>query len=130
MAGRYDISYIMIIKNLVWVGVLSGEAILYWRLRKRNIYRRESWGHVLILALAFVFPALENIFILFLGNVLNISNIYKMRSSYYVQQAIYWSLVVLAHLFFLRVVMQCYSKSSFVEEREGVSVNLLDDVES
>jgi hypothetical protein len=127
MSGRYDISYIMIIKSLVWVVVLSGEAILYWRVRKRNIYRRESWGHVLILILAFVLPALENIFVLFLGKALNIRDIYKMRSSYYVQQAIYWSLVVLAHVFFVRVVVRCFKKGVKIEEVPGM-VNILDDI--
>ena len=123
---RYHISF-MIISSLVKVGVLTGEAILYWRLRKRNIYRRESWAHVLILVLAFVLPLLENVFILFLGKAVNISDVNKMRSTFYVQQGLYWALIVLAHIFFARVLIQCYSKSSSVVEGDGV--NLLDDVE-
>lgn len=128
LAVGYHIMSFMIIKNLVWVGVLSGEAILYWRLRKRNICRRESWAHVLILTLVFVLPGLENVFIMLFGNVLKINGINKMRSAYYVEQGLYWALVLLAHVFFVRVLVKCFKKSVEAAEGAPATMNILDDI--
>ena len=126
-AEQFVISNGTIVMHVFWICVLSVEAILYWRIRKRNTYRRASWAHVLILTLAFFFPVLENIFILFLSRV-NVRELYKTRSYYNVQQGIYWALVVLAHVFFVLVILKCFKRPA-PSFGEGNGVNILDDVE-
>ena len=127
-AGSVEISSRMIIMVAVWVCVFSVEVVLYWRIRKRNVYRRESWAHVILLISAFVLPYLGNVLILYMGEALKIRDINKMRSFYYVAQGLYWLMIVLAHVFFVQVLVKCFSKSSFVEEGNGD--NVLDDIEN
>ncbi len=64
---------------------------------------------------------------MFLDRV-NVRAIYKTRSYYTMQQGVYWALVVLAHVFFVLVIVKCFKRPSpsFVE---GDGVNILDDVE-
>src|SRR5882757_6705024 len=68
MKGGYPISSRFIIMGVLWICVLSAEAILYWRVRKRNISRRESWAHVICLSMAWVLPEMQAFMFALLGS--------------------------------------------------------------
>lgn len=78
---------------LLWPGISFIEAIVYWRIRKRNLCRQDSWAHRGQLFLTWVF-------------------------------------IIIAHIFFVRVLRKHFSKEAPVEEMVLGPVNILDDVES
>jgi len=96
--------------SLAWVGVLAGEAVLYWRIRKRNEARKESWAHVVTLAFTFLVPVFRGAMVeAFFGEVFG-EQIGKEMTDYFSWEktAVYWTLMALAHVFFGRVLWKAF----------------------
>lgn len=102
------VGYVLL--SLLWTAVLVGEALLYWRIRKRNEARKESWAHVVTLAFTFLVPVFRGVMIeAFFGKVFG-EQIGKEMLDYFSWEktALYWTLMVLAHMFFGRVLWKVF----------------------
>jgi len=111
------VGYVLL--SLLWTAVLVGEALMYWRIRKRNEARKESWAHVVMLAFTFLVPVLRGAMIeAFFGEVFG-EQIGKEMLNYFSWEktALYWTLMALAHVFFGRVLWK-----GFVGRGEGTAV--------
>jgi hypothetical protein len=112
-----------------WSFLALAEAFVYWKIRKRNFYGRESRTHVLLFALALLSPFIRD----FLGWFYDNFGMFGVDVEVYVtvvnmgQLILFWSALGIGHVFFVRVVVKCYSKPPLVEEGDGT--NILDDVE-
>ena len=100
-----------ILLSLLCVAVLVGEAILYWRIRKKNEARKESWAHVVTLAFTFLVPVFRGAMVeAFFGEVFG-KQIGKEVTDYFSWEktAVYWTLMALAHVFFGRVLWKAFA---------------------
>ena len=108
--------------------IMFVEAVMYWTIRKRIIHRRDAWSHLLLFTGAYVFNygvrlLVAAIFVLHYPIARRHS---FMRMSTYGQLWLFWGLVILAHVFFARVLIKAFAKPPVGEVVE--SGNLLDDV--
>jgi hypothetical protein len=114
-----------VLLSLLWVVILIVEAVLYWRIRKRNEARKESWAHVVTLGFTFLVPVFKGAMIeAFFGEVFG-EQIGKELLDYFSWEktALYWTLMVMAHVFFGRVVWKAFAgRSSAVRAGEGLAV--------
>ena len=116
----------------LWPAISFIEAIVYWRIRKRNLCRQDSWYHVLLFALAiYLLPIIRFVLITFLRR--NISRRYFLEIGNIVnwgQLFLTWVFIIIAHIFFVRVLRKYFSKDAPVKELVPGPVNILDEVES
>jgi hypothetical protein len=122
----------LILYPLVFLGVIFGEAAFYWRVRWRNVYRRESWMHAGFLAIALLgLPVLRNLLValLFVGYDRFEYRLW-MRNIDLTYMCLYWCMTLVAHGFFVKVMIRCLRRPvSVAADPGGGQENLLDDVE-
>jgi len=109
--------------------IMFVEAVMYWTIRKRIIHRRDAWNHLILFTGAYVFnfvlrALVTAIFILHSPVVMRRASF--IRLSNYGQMGLFWGLVIVAHIFFARVLIKAFAKPPVEEVVE--SGNLLDDV--
>ena len=116
----------------LWPAISFIEAIVYWRIKKRNLCRQDSRAHVLLFALAiYVLPIIRAILIAFLGKSIAKHGFFNIERV--VNQGHFvltWVFIIIAHIFFVRVLRNYFSKEAPVEEMAPGPANILDDVES
>lgn len=108
--------------------IMFVEAAMYWTIRKRMTHRRDVWSHILLFTAAYalnfvVRVVVSMVFILHSSVVVSI--LPYMRAIGYGQLYLFWGLVVVAHVFFARVLIKAFAKGPVEEVGGG---NLLDDV--
>jgi hypothetical protein len=109
--------------------IMFVEAVMYWTIRRRISYRRDAWNHLVLFTVAYVFnygvrALIMAIFILHSPIAMRIPLF--MRVAPYGQLGLFWVLVIVAHIFFARVLIKAFAKPLVEEVVE--SGNLLDDV--
>ena len=105
------------------------EACMYWMVRKRNIYRKASWTHIWLYATAYSTPFVKEFLFLFYTKFAAMSEMrYSIRVFTMVQLCIFWGLMVLAHIFFARLLIRIFSKRPAVQQAAAEPVNMLDDI--
>jgi hypothetical protein len=120
---------ISVLKFLYLPAIILIETIMYWMVRKRNSYRKASWCHLLLFTFAYLTPYLEMLVIdVYLKSVPLVNVVSFIRFANKLRLGIFWGVMMLAHIFFARVIIKSFSKP-VVEEEGGVkSENMLDDV--
>ncbi|HEY6902200.1 MAG TPA: hypothetical protein VI233_16200 [Puia sp.] len=122
-----EVSLVYKILFFFWTYVVFIEAIVYWRIRYRNVYRKASWGHVILLGVAILSPAVLYPFLGVFGRHFGSSSyltaLKVMQTG--IKVFLYGGLVV-GHALFVQVLIKV-RESKKAEVAEG-GVNLLDDV--
>jgi len=117
------------IRLFLMPAIIFVEVIMYWMIRKRNIYRRASWSHVLLFAFAFLTPFLKSLLFVFYDNFTPTSDMNSyIRFVSLGQICIFWGVMVLAHIFFVRLFVKAFSKQAVIQQDAAESENMLDDV--
>jgi len=109
--------------------VVLAEALVYWLIRRRNQFHALSWAHSGIFFFSF---ALNVLFMGFRtlhyryqsGAEGRVSRQIGMHEQIYLS----WALVILAHLAFAAVLVNCFRKIPPAERRVEGGENLLDDI--
>jgi hypothetical protein len=111
-----------------WPVLIIAEALLYWRIRHRNIYPRASWLHVMLLFFAFLLPVLKSITRIIVYDRINVrtDSLVYGRKADNTNNYLFWIIMVIAHCFFVWVIINCFKKKAPVPE-DIQTVNLLDD---
>jgi len=109
--------------------IMFVEAVMYWTIRKRITHRSDAWRHLLLFTAAYAFNNVVWILVMAMlilhsrGPLWLNSNV---RNAGYGRLYLFWGLVILAHVFFARVLIKAFAKPPMEEAVE--SGNLLDDV--
>jgi len=107
--------------------VLLIEASVYWLIRKKNRNPRASWTHVILMTLAFLTPAIRGLTYFFFDRITVSATIGPVfRTANIIQAVLFWGLLILAHIYFVRVLKSTRSKPAQTEAAS--SENLLDDL--
>jgi len=105
------------------------EAIMYWMVRKRNVYRKASWTHVILFAFAYFTPYIKELLFMPYAIYAGIRDVRSfMRSVTLGQVCLFWGLTVLAHISFARTLIKVFSKQPAGEGEPAQPENMLDDV--
>lgn len=118
-----------VITSILWMTLYFGEAVMYWRLRKKNVYRRDSRIHVWVIAIAVILPLVKGIFVAWLDRLSGGLSMGTVLTIDYLQLGAFWVLQVVGHTFFVRVLVKCFKKGVEVTEEVPETMNILDDVE-
>jgi hypothetical protein len=118
----------LIITSILWMTLYFGEAVVYWRLRKMNIDRRESKIHVWLMAIAVVLPLAKGMLVALLDRLPGGLSMETAITIDYVQLGVFWVLQVVGHTFFLRVIVKHFKKSVGAIKEASETMNLLDDI--
>lgn len=113
----------------IWLLLILIEAILYWRIRKVNIYRKDSLTHIFLFAFAFITPYLREwifeayddgfTFGLDVAQFVRLGNIGQMLA--------FWAALILGHVLFIRLIIKARLPKS-TDSQKADPQNLLDDV--
>lgn len=105
--------------------IMFVEAVMYWTIRKRIHHRRDAWSHIIIFTGAYVLSFVAR-FAMGVILVMHMPVMLQIRTMSYVQIYLFWGLVIVAHVFFARVLLRAFARPPVMEGVE--SGNLLDDV--
>jgi hypothetical protein len=110
--------------------IMFVEAAMYWIVRRRIVYRKAAWGHILLFALAYSLHFLGVYWDYFLLRIPGVWEMYVNNGSilYLAQLCLFWSLTLVAHIFFARVLIKAFSKPPAIQEGSIQPENMLDDV--
>ena len=105
--------------------ILFIEAVMYWTIRKRMIVRKDAWTHIIMFIGAYILSFLIR---LSMGAIviMHMPLARQIRTMAYAQIYLFWALVLIAHVFFARVLLKVFAKPTVEEVQENR--NLLDDV--
>lgn len=109
--------------------MVLAEALIYWLIRRRNQYHALSWAHSGIFFFSFalnvVFTVFRNLHYRYeTAGESRISRQMGMHEQIY----LFWALVIVAHLAFAAVLVNCFRKTPPMEKRGEGGENLLDDI--
>ena len=105
------------------------EAIMYWMVRKRNVYRKATWTHVILFAIAYFTPYIKELLIVPYAVYTRVPDVRSfMRSVTLGQICLFWGLTILAHIYFARTLIRIFAKQPAREEEPAQPENMLDDV--
>jgi hypothetical protein len=105
------------------------EAIMYWMVRERNVYRRATWTHVILFAIAYFTPFIKEFLFMSYAVYARIRDVRSfMRSVTLGQVCLFWALTVVAHIYFARTLIKIFSKQPAGEGEAAQPENMLDDV--
>lgn len=108
--------------------IMLAEAFIYWIVRKRNTLRRDTWNHVLIFGLAYATVIVKMLLIAYLAiNYRKEQALSIMRIVNLAQTCIFWGLIIVAHIFFVRLLMRA-SLEKPAAQQTTPSENVLDDI--
>jgi len=115
---------------LIFPSLALTEALVYWLIRRRNKFYALSWVHCGIFFLSFV---LNVLFTLFRTTHYRYQISTDARVSRQIgmneQSYFFWALLIVAHLAFVVVLVNCFRKAApLIEDEERGQENLLDDV--
>ncbi len=103
--------------TLLWPIISFIEAIVYWRIRRKNYCRQDSWTHVLLLGFAIFFlPVIRPFLIAFMKMHIGERGFLKMENA--VNDGLFilfWILIIIAHIFFVRVLRKHFFKKMLLE---------------
>ncbi|MBN8850934.1 MAG: hypothetical protein BGO55_29455 [Sphingobacteriales bacterium 50-39] len=129
VAKGYPMSWLTRLSLFYLPVIMFVEAVMYWTIRKRINYRRDAWNHLLLFTGAYVLNYIVRILLsalIILHSPAAMRMALYMRIANYGQLYLFWGLVIVAHVFFARVLIKAFAKPPVEEVVE--SGNLLDDV--
>lgn len=125
----FGISLLFKLRFFFLPAIIFLESCMYWMVRKRNIYRKASWSHVWLFTAAYSTSFIKAIFIMFYSRVATKADLQSnVRAIALVQACIFWGLMVLAHIFFARLLIKIFSRRPAVEQEVADPGNMLDDI--
>jgi hypothetical protein len=109
--------------------ILLAEAIVYWILRKRFYRMRWVWCHVVLLyMLLIILPGIYIFIIPLFSRDFESGSYYKWLGNLrLVRTFLYWSLLIMAHVFFVLTIVKSFSKNSSAEIGTNETSGLLDE---
>lgn len=117
------------ILSFCWPAVIFFEAFVYWIVRKRNRYRRASWTHIVLFALAFFSPFLKELSFEFYDSYSPGPDIVTfVRGVTLAQTSFFWGCMIVGHAYFGWLLVKCYTEGPPAEDQGADSINILDDV--
>jgi hypothetical protein len=106
------------------------DAVVYWSIRNTNIYRRDSWMHILLFAFALSTPYLRDwIFegyddgFTFGADIVRFVRVVSMAQFF-----AFWISLILGHALFIRLLLRSSTRKPDGSGEESDPRNLLDDV--
>ena len=127
-APAYVLSTLSMISFFFLPAIIFIEAIMYWMVRKRNVYRRAAWTHVILFAIAYFTPFIKNMLFVFYDAFTPTPNVSAYVQSINIAQVcLFWGLTILAHVYFAQTLIKVFSKQPASEEAAQPE-NMLDDV--
>lgn len=113
---------------VLWPVMLLVEAFFYWKVRTKNVYRIQSWGHVILFAFFLSAPFIREFFFWVYDDFgINMEISAYMNTVDVSLGIMSWGAFLAGHVLFGRVLVMCYRKRPVLAEA-GDDVNLLDDV--
>jgi hypothetical protein len=127
-AGHINITPV-ILQLLISFAVLLAEAVMYWKLRRRFSNMLWVWCHIsllyfILLIMPFAYLMLMPILNRYIEPV-HYSDLMETLS--WVRLILFWSLLVVAHIFFVLTIVKGYSKKNEFEIDLNGASNLLDE---
>jgi hypothetical protein len=110
----YPIPPLFKVVRFSWSVIVFGEAVIYWKIRKMNPYRKTSWVHVLLFTAAFLTPLYRP----FLKSVMDshyslAATAEMMKAVKQAEMDVFYILLLLAHGFFASLLIKCYNGRRF-----------------
>ncbi|MDO6429847.1 hypothetical protein Q4E93_04595 [Flavitalea sp. BT771] len=128
-APSYAMSALSKIALFFLPAIIFIEAIMYWMVRKRNVYRRATWTHVILFAIAYFTPFIKEFLFMSYAVYAGVRDVRSfMRSVTLGQICLFWGLTVMAHIYFARTLIRIFSKQPASEDEAAQPENMLDDV--
>ena len=137
--GRYSVSHLGALGLMVrprhlvlpwlWLVLVAIDAVLYWSIRKTNIYRRDSLIHIFLFSFALITPYLrEWSFEGYHHTLFGEDIVSFMRFVNMAQFFAFWISLILGHALFIKLLVKSRSRRSDGIPEEADPRNLLDDV--
>jgi hypothetical protein len=106
--------------------IMFVESIMYWTIRRRISPGINAWTHIILFASAYVFSILTKALLIayIYSGSFHMTTFLRLLNNVY--PYVFWVMVIVAHVFFARVLMQAFAKPPGVDGPD--SGNLLDDV--
>jgi hypothetical protein len=109
------------------------ESIVYWRISKRNVDRKDSWAHVILFSSAAALSILRGAVLLVFFRILHVSNTGVIMRTFSIGFfVLFWLLIIGAHAYFFQVLRKTLSRQRMAgpeaSDGGGDNANLLDDV--
>ena len=113
----------------LWPLLMFIEAIIYWRIRKTNVYHRESWLHVLLFFFAYLTPNIKEwIFELYDQGLTPHWELVKfIRTVTVIQVLAFWASLILAHVIFIQMLTRLRIQEQNKQDTNDTN-NILDDI--
>jgi len=129
-APTYALSTLRLMGFFFLPAIIFIEAIMYWMVRKRNVYRKATWAHILLFALAYFTPFIKSMLFVFYDAFAPTPDYSAfVRGSNLAQTCLFWGLTILAHIYFARTLIRIFSTKQASGEGTGQGPeNMLDDV--
>ena len=108
----------------LWPTILFAEAVVYWVIRKRNRQVSASWTHCLLMTLAFFLLLFRGALVVLHSPLA--SRIFYSGGPFYA----YWTCVLVAHGFFIAVILRSFSGAAADTKVSSDPTNILDDIAS
>lgn len=129
---KMQLSYLkpmVVLFLLLWPMLLLAEAIVYWIIRKKNVYRKYTWAHILFTFIGLVIvPVMGKLTNSLLSrSITRTRMIHATRIQNDMEVAFFWASIILGHMFFILVLKKSLAKAPVTGEQPE-TVNLLDDV--
>ncbi len=105
---NYGISTADFLMLFLWPSVLLVEVIFYRVVRRRIKERKFVWAHLILSLFSFAVLPLLYIGALFFSYLV-IPSSPVLKSLFRVQMYSYWAGVIIGHIFFVIVIVQCFS---------------------
>jgi hypothetical protein len=128
-AGINGFSRLSMWRLLALPALVLVEAGMYWLIRRRNKFYALSWVHCGIFCLSFILNILFMVLRIMHYSYQTSTN-ERVGRQIVMQEQIYffWGLVIVAHLAFAAVLVNCFRKVPALEEKDEGGGNILDDV--
>ncbi|MBS1659845.1 MAG: hypothetical protein JST68_02210 [Bacteroidetes bacterium] len=122
---RLDLMYKILF--FFWTYVVFFEAIVYWRIRYKNVSPKASWGHVILMGIALVIPVMMYPLAGYFTRRVNGDYLAVVKAMQLGMKVALYGGLFISHVLFIGVLVKARAprKVEFVEGSE----NLLDDVD-
>jgi hypothetical protein len=108
--SRFHINPLYKVFLFFWPAVALIEAFLYWNIRQRNRSRVASWLHCILYTLAFLAPYSRRLLVMVMGNFYSLAQTAQLMDAARRGELVcFWIFMVLAHIFFIWVLIKSMS---------------------
>ena len=106
---------------LIFPVIILSEAFVYWRIRKKIANKKIAWAHVLLLVAGFLTVTLIAILPIYFGTGfynINSKGAQLVSLAIFIINYVFWGTFVLAHIFFVIIIVKSFSKKQELKTDE------------